>query len=365
MRLANQYNTHVPVTAGPELIDAVRRSGLRGRGGAGFPAGRKLAAVAAARGRAVVVANGCEGEPLSAKDGWLLEQLPQLVLDGAVACARAVGARRVLLCVGDRHAERVREAIGTRRDPVTLEGRIIPDAYVAGEETALAHALGGGPAGTPRFGARVYERGVRERPTLVQNVETLAHIALIARHGPDWFRERGTPADPGTALVTLSGAVGRPGVTEVELGTPLAAVLSAAQPIGAPRAVLIGGYFGAWVDAAAAIPLEHPLLGCGVLAALGEWQCGVCETGRVLRYLAGQSSGQCGPCRFGLRAIAGQFDDLTQPGALARLRRWADDIEGRGACGHPDGAVRLLRSALDVFAAEFAAHADGRHRSAA
>jgi NADH:ubiquinone oxidoreductase subunit F (NADH-binding) len=280
-----ERDEHMPVIAGPELIDAVVRSGLRGRGGAGFPAGRKLAAVAAARGRATVVANGCEGEPLSAKDAWLLEHRPHLVLDGAAACAAAVGARRVVVCAA-RPPAALAAALARRRDPVAVELREIPEAYVAGEETALASALSGGPAGTPRFGTRVYERGVRGRPTLVQNVETLAHIALIARYGPGWFRERGTREHPGTALVTLSGTY----VTEIELGTSLATVV----PAGGARAVLVGGYFGRWVDArdAEGIALEHPLLGCGVLAALGDGQCGVCGTGRVLRYLAGQSSGQ-------------------------------------------------------------------------
>ena len=177
MRLLAQRNEHVPAPSGERLIEAVTRSGLRGRGGAGFPAGQKLAAVARARGRAVVVVNGCEGEPLSAKDGWLLERLPQLVLDGAVASAEAVGARRVLVCVSERHAASVGAAIAERHDPVKLELRVIPDAYVAGEETALVHTLSGGPSATPTYATRVYQRGVRERPTLVQNVETLAHLA--------------------------------------------------------------------------------------------------------------------------------------------------------------------------------------------
>ncbi len=371
MRLLSALHRE-PLPGAGGLIDAVASSGLRGRGGAGFPTARKLAAVAEGR-RPVVVVNGAEGEPASEKDALLLDQQPHLVLDGAVLSAIAVGARRVVVGVPAARAAAVAAAIGDRRDGVELELHTVPDDYVAGEESALVHSIDGGRA-TPTFASRVYRRGVGGRPTLVQNAETLAHVALIARHGPDWFRERGTAEDPGTALLTVSGAVARPGVTEIALGTPLASVLSAAHPAGAPRAVLIGGYYGAWVDArdAAVLALGHEALrarglslGCGVVAVLGEDACGVCETARVLRYLAGESSGQCGPCRFGLSALAELFAEISagRRDAFPRLRRWADEIEGRGACHHPDGAVRLLRSALDVFAPELAEHAHGGCRA--
>jgi NADH:ubiquinone oxidoreductase subunit F (NADH-binding) len=350
-----------PQIAGAALIDAVTRSGLRGRGGAGFPTGRKLAAVASARRRPVVVVNACEGEPRSAKDALLLQRLPHLVLDGAVLAADAVHARETLLCTAGDPPPALTAALRERRDRVAIKLHAVPRSYVAGEESALVHRLNGGPAKPTLSPPRVYQKGVNSRPTLVQNAETLAHVALIARYGPAWFRERGTPDDPGTALITLAG-----GVREIELGTPLAAV------VPATRAVLVGGYFGAWVDGrdAAYTPLAHHALrerdlslGCGVVAALPDDACGLCETARILDYLAHESSGQCGPCVHGLRAVAALFADLTRGtaprDAVPRLRRWAGDIEGRGACHHPDGAVRLLRSALDVFATEAAEHAWG------
>jgi NADH:ubiquinone oxidoreductase subunit F (NADH-binding) len=365
------YGPLAGATTGRALIDAVLRSGLRGRGGAGFPAGRKLEAVASARGRAIVVANACEGEPASAKDRLLLEHLPHLVLDGAVLSAAAVGAREALVCVAGPPPPALEAALRERRDRVALKLRSVPHRYVAGEESALVHRLDGGPA-APTFAAAVYERGVKGRPTLVQNAETLAQLALIARRGPAWFREVGTRDDPGTALLTVSGAVAAPGVTEIALGAPLADVLAAARPLARVRAVLVGGYFGAWVDAgqAARTPLAHHglrerelSLGCGVVIVLGEDACGLCETAAMLDYLARESSGQCGPCTFGLRAVADRLLALcagTAPaGSLRRLRDWALDIEGRGACRHPDGAVRLLRSALHVFAPEAAEHEHG------
>jgi NADH:ubiquinone oxidoreductase subunit F (NADH-binding) len=353
--------------AGPGLIESVKRSGLRGRGGAGFPCGLKLEAVAKASKRPVVVVNGCESEPASGKDRLLLEQLPHLVLDGAALAAGAVGASRAVVCLSEQDAvavDSVSNALAERPDRRGFEISVVPERYVASEESALVRHLDGGPALPAYVPPRPFERGV-----LIQNAETLAHVALIARRGADWFREVGTPEDPGTTLLTVSGAVRDPGVYEVPLGTPLQAVLATAAPTARPRAILLGGYFGAWLAPAEAArrKLAHDAqgapLGCGVIVVLGEDACGVCESAAVLDYLAHQSAGQCGPCTFGLRAIADGLAALAggsaPAGTLDRLRRWAGDVEGRGACHHPDGAVRLLRSTLDVFAGEAAQHARG------
>jgi NADH:ubiquinone oxidoreductase subunit F (NADH-binding) len=356
--------------AGPGLIESVTRAGLRGRGGAGFPCGLKLAAVAKTGRRPTVVVNGCESEPASGKDRLLLEQLPHLVLDGAALAAAAVGAREVMVCVSavdELATDAVSNAIAERPDRRGFLLTAVPERYVSSEESALVRHLDGGPALPAYVPPRPFERGV-----LIQNAETLAHVALIARHGADWFRAVGTPEDPGTTLLTLSGAVRDPGVYEVPLGTPLGAVLAVGARGDSPRAVLLGGYFGSWVAPreAAALPLAHhglrargAALGCGVVVVLPQDACGVCETAAALDYLARQSAGQCGPCTFGLRAIADGVtalaDGAAPPGTLERLRRWAGDVEGRGACHHPDGAVRLLRSTLDVFAGDAAQHARG------
>lgn len=358
-----------------ELIGMVEQAGLTGRGGAGFPVAAKLAAVRDGRRRPVVVANGVEGEPASAKDKVLLMHAPQLVLDGAVLAARAIGARRVIVAAAQPAAAAVlSEAIVERRDHgVAIRCVLVPDRFVAGEETALVQFLNGGPC-LPTFGLpRPSDRGVGGSPTLVQNVETLAHLALIARHGPAWFRAVGTRAEPGSVLVTLSGAVRRPGVYEIPIGTPIADLVHEAG--GAARdvqAFLCGGYFGTWIGAEDALQARladsdlAPLggaLGARAIVALPADACGVAETSRVARYLAAQSAGQCGPCVHGLEAVARDLDRLVRRAASAEeavLRRRLGQIPGRGACKHPDGAVRLVSSALAVFKSEFARHFDGR-----
>lgn len=365
--LAAHVTRHGPLPDPTGLIDAVAAAGLRGRGGAWFPTSRKLGLVAAGRRPGTVVANGVDGEPASDKDNALLTVAPHLVLDGAVLAALAVGARDVIVCVprGAPLVATVATAIGQRADPVPVRVAEIPRRYVAGEESALVHYLTTGEARPTDRPPSVLERGVRGRPTLVDNVETLADVALIARYGADWFRAVGVPSAPGTTLVTTGGAVGRPGVLEVPVGTTIPAVCAASGGLaGAVRAVLVGGFGGRWVPAGAGVPLG-PDTGLGVLLALAAGACGIATTAHVLRYLAGESAGQCGPCMFGLPAISRDVDELAagpRPGSPvpARLPQRLATIDGRGACGHPDGAVRLVRSALTVFADDVAAHANGR-----
>ena len=358
-----------------QLIAEVGRAGLTGRGGAGFPTARKLAAVAAGRDAPVVVANGTEGEPASAKDKVLLACAPHLVLDGAVLAADMLGARQAIVVVHDAVREVVDSAAAERRrarlDRVKVKVMTGADRFVGGEASALVNWVAHGiplPTATP---PRVSECGLLSRPTLVQNVETLAHLALIARWGARWFRSLGTTAEPGSMLVTVIGAVRQPGVREIEIGTPVNEVLGLAGGPAAPLgALLIGGYFGTWADPAVAGPLPFSAEGlsavggspgAGLVAALPADVCGLAETARVARYLADESAGQCGPCVFGLGSIAGALADLAaarryEPG---RLRRWMAQTEGRGACHHPDGAVRMVRSALAVFGPEIDRHAQG------
>lgn len=365
-----------PGRRGGELITIVSESGLHGRGGAAFPTATKLSAVVRSGRRTIVVANGSEGEPASAKDTFLLSAAPHLVLDGAVLAADAVGAREAIVCVhgGFNPAiPAVAAAIAERReagsDRVGLKLVEVPPRYVAGEESALVHLLNGGPATPTLVPPRPFQRGVGGRPTLVQNVETLAHIALIARHGPDWFRSIGTHEAPGSALVTVTGELRRPGVFEIALGAPIADVVRhAGGDIGDLEALLVGGYFGTWISAteAATQRLDQPSLsaaghtmGAGVIVAVGNGRCGLAETAHVMRYLANESAGQCGPCVHGLAAIAREITSVAQGNRGARperLVRWSEQVRGRGACRHPDGAVHLLASALRVFGDDLTHH---------
>jgi NADH:ubiquinone oxidoreductase subunit F (NADH-binding) len=364
---------------GATLIAEVEASGLRGRGGAGFPAHIKLATVAAGR-RPVVVANGVEGEPASHKDSLLMRINPHLVLDGAAAAAAAVGAREIIVAV-DRNAVSAHASLATAiaeraraGERESIELVLVPGRFVAGEETALVQWLNGGPARPTFVPPRPFERGVRGRPTLVQNVETLANIALIARNGSGWFRDAGSDEEPGSMIATLGGAVRQPAIVELETGTELRAALERSGGFDpSASAVLVGGYFGTWVPLASSLdaPLSEaglrPLgasLGARSITVLPGRSCGVIETARVAHYLAGESAGQCGPCLFGLRAIADALAsiaacDTGAPGALQRLRRIAPEVAGRGACAHPDGATRLVSSALSVFREEIAHHLAG------
>jgi NADH:ubiquinone oxidoreductase subunit F (NADH-binding) len=235
------------------------------------------------------------------------------------------------------------------------------------------HWLNGGEARPTTTPPRPFERGVGKRPTLIDNVETLAHLALIARYGAAWFREAGTREASGTMLTTVTGAVSQPGVYEVEAGTSVGDVLELAGLQAGAEAVLIGGYFGTWHDiaAVAARPFTAAGLrpadaspGAGVLFALPAEACGLAEAARIMRFLASQGAQQCGPCIFGLPAIA---DDLAQLAAgrpegdpLSRMQRRFGVISGRGACRHPDGAVRMAASAVQTFGAD--AHAHARRR---
>lgn len=361
------------------LIDLVDSSGLRGRGGAGFPTARKMRSVAEGKRRPVVVANGTEGEPASGKDRVLLAHAPHLVVDGTLWAAAAVGADRVVICVDRANPSAVAGvefAMAERaaREPSAVDLRLsaTPPRYVAGEETALVHFVNGGPAKPTAAPPRPYQRGVDGRPSLVQNVETLAHLTQIATRGADWFRQTGTVEEPGTALFSVSGAVARPGVVEAPIGTPGADILALAGGPSAPlQALLVGGFFGTWVSADT-LDARHsraglgPLgasPGAGVIVALATQACGLAETARIVAWYAAESAGQCGPCLFGLADLAGGAAQLGRasavPADVEQLRRWAELIDGRGGCRHPDGAVRLLRSALTVFAADLASHARG------
>jgi NADH:ubiquinone oxidoreductase subunit F (NADH-binding) len=368
----SRYGTVPYRNAAGALVQDTEAAGLTGRGGAAFPVHRKLAAVAQAKGmRKVAVANGAESEPASRKDELLLRIAPHLVLDGLQLAAAAVGATEAHLYVhaapGPQILRALAERASRRLDPLPVSITQAPPRFLAGQETALINRLGGGPA-LPAFQPpRVSERGLGGAPTLVQNAETLAHLALIARYGPRWFRAVGTETEPGSMLTTVYRPDRRTEIHEVPVGLPLSALLPADA-----QAWLVGGYHGTWLPLPEAkdLTLDHASLrefgaspGAGVLAALPADRCGLAEAARVTSYLAAESAGQCGPCLNGLPRIAAALAELAagkhRRQTRADLERWSGLVTGRGACHHPDGTVRFVRSALTTFSAEIDRHARG------
>ncbi len=362
----------LPDWRGSSFLDELERSGLRGQGGAWFPLAVKWRSLRPSRLRGpVIVANGAEGEPASGKDRMLVHLLPHLVLDGAAVAARTLGASQVYVHVHADAVSTMRRAIAERQqlglDPVTPEVVVAPERYLAGQESAVVSTISGDRPATPYFaGIRsVRDQGVAGRPTLVQNVESLAHVALIARFGAAWFRSVGTPDSPGTSLLTVTGRWEEPRIVEAPLGMPLGHFLGIGPgDADQIQGVLLGGYGGGWLRTtqALAMPLTEEearrngsSLGAGVVALLPSSACSVAEVSRVVRYMDGQKAGQCGPCINGLDGLARSLELLAyQPGSLRgglnSILTLCDLVEGRGACGHPDGVARFVRSALRVFA---------------
>ena len=369
------YDDHV-LRFGPRpdvsaaLLADVEHAGLLGHGGAFVPVAVKWRSALLRKGPLTVVANAAESEPLAGKDGTLIRQRPHLVLDGLMIAAQALGADRAIIWLhGDDYTARAvfEEAFQDRgwsgRD-VPIEIIDGPVHYLAGEAQAITRATSGGPA-LPFPRRNVTDP--RAPQTIVQNVETLARLAMLARGLPNTR----------TRLLTVLGAHRM--VIEVAQSTTIEQVLIGLGWKAAPQAVLLGGYAGIWAkwDDVASLEVNEKkmraaklTLGAGVMVPLAEDACGVRVTADLVSYLASMSARQCGPCLFGLPALAehwaGLADEDGDRRTMDRLRADISAIEGRGACRHPDGATRLSTSALQTFSAHLGAHVSGmrcRHRT--
>jgi NADH:ubiquinone oxidoreductase subunit F (NADH-binding) len=356
-----------------ELTDLVEAALIRGRGGAGFPVARKLAAARRARRAPEVVVNGAESEPASVKDRALLTRAPHLVLDGAQLIADEIGARGITVWVHDPAAADVLgRAIGERSDAVPVVVVRAPDGYLAGESSAALAHLGGAPAKPAFTLVPAAKQGPNGRAVVVNNVESTAAVAALVAHGLDQHRAAGTPDEPGTRLLTVHRGPGAPVLVEASTGIAVAEALAAVGAPGDVHAVLVGGYFGRWLhpgialDAAlscAGMADVDGTLGAGVVLAPDPQGCLLIEVATVVAHLAAQSAGQCGPCRNGLPALArtlsaivdGEADDAQ----VQRVHQLAATVTGRGACKHPDGVTMFAASAVDVLADEVTAHLDG------
>jgi len=356
--------------SGARLISTLAATELDGCGGGHFPVAAKWRAHREAGGGGVVVANGAESEPASAKDVALLQLRPHLVLDGLVSAAEALGARSLVMWLHEGASssfESVTRALAERRAAGLAEPIVYlataPRRYVAGESSAIVRALSGGPARPEFRRVPAAVRGVHGRPTLIQNVETLARTALIARSAS------GRPA--AARLFTIATASERT-VIEVAGTTMLAHAIDGVLGPRRHQAALVGGYGGSWVSwmALSALPANEGAararglsLGAGVLLPLGEHGCGLAVAAAIAEFLAAESARQCGPCLFGLRASADALTSITdlraRSGDARRLAGMLNEVSGRGACHHPDGAVRMIRSAMATFAADVHSHVAG------
>lgn len=353
-----------PSSALGDLLSAVDALTLRGRGGAAFSFATKLRTTAESRGRPVVVVNLSEGEPASSKDSALARWRPHLVLDGAVGTARALGSREVhVVLPGDRPLtmRAMGEACAERDDrPVRLVRHVASPRFVAGQSQAVLELMRGRPNLPVTTWTPAAVTGHRSRPTLLSNAETWAHVGRLLHTGPPVGL--GTVDEPGTTLLTLrtGHAVS---VREVEFGTALGDLL----PARLAPAMLLGGFHGTWAAAEEARLLRVSVpglraagysLGAGLVMSVDG--CPVTMTQRLVRYLAGESAGRCGPCRNGLPALATALADLTESHAVERVEELAGLLDGRGACAHPDGTVRLVRSLWASFPGEVDVHMSGR-----
>ena len=360
---------------GSALLDLVEQAGIRGQGGAAFPVAAKWRRVAGAA-RPVVVVNGAEREPGTLKDRYLISDRPGLVLDGVRLAMRAVGAKEAIVAV-DEDAIAAHDALSAAITEATARGLLggceirthkVPARYVAGEETALISFLNGGPA-TPRLRPPFpSDSGVSGRPTLVQNVETLAQVALAAVLGTEEFRAVGTVDAPGTGLFSVGPFGGPYHVEERPYGYSLRALLAETGLLDGARAVLVGGYAGGLLTpgalgvalAPAALAAAGASLGTKSVQVIGGDRCPVGVAAEIVGYFGAESAGQCPPCSRGLPDMAALLRGLEAgtggAQAAAELGQFMATLSGRGVCRLPDGAARVALSLFTNFRSEVEAH---------
>ncbi|MFO1541608.1 MAG: NADH-ubiquinone oxidoreductase-F iron-sulfur binding region domain-containing protein [Chloroflexota bacterium] len=376
-------------TAPEQLIGIVERSGLRGRGGAGFPAGRKWRACAETpRGVRYAIANGFGADPGAHADRILMERDPHAVVEGLALAAYAVGATEATIVVGasaQTAAARLRDAIAAAEAAgllgpsvlgtavaLTVTVRTLAGSFVTGEETVLLRALEDRRAQPDQRPPYPAVKGLWGKPTLVHNVQTLAAVPWIVTNGAEAFAPPGVAAAPGTMQLTLSGALGRPGIVEAPMGTTLRDLLDlAGGASGTLKALLVGGPTGGFLPAAA---LETPLgfgplaeagalVGSGSVLAVGA-ETSIPELATLLtRFLGDAACGKSIPCRIGTRRLAELGDALCsgvcRPTDAALLRTLAADMRDAALCGLEAGAGNPLVSGMRYFAGEFDASASG------
>jgi NADH:ubiquinone oxidoreductase subunit F (NADH-binding) len=369
-------------------VATIAASGLRGRGGAGYPAGAKWRAVAGAADPVrYVVANGYEADPAQSTNRVLMETRPFTVVEGIAIAALAVGARDAVIAVRAEYAHAVRaleaavfaaeeagflgaDVLRSGRD-VAVTVRTVQGAYMLGEETVLLLALEGKRGQPEQRPPYPTERGLFGHPTLVHNVATLATVPWIVRHGIDAFRAIGDPEAPGTVLVQVSGAVANPGIAEVPTGTTLRELIDLAGGVAAGRtfkAALVGGPSGGLLPAELldtpysfdALRATGAHVGSGGVVIVDERACIVDLARLLVRYGADEACGKTIPCRIGLRRLAeiGQryADGTARPTDPKLLVDLAEDCAASALCDHERLAPSPLRTAMRYFGPEIDDH---------
>ncbi|MHB1286857.1 MAG: complex I 51 kDa subunit family protein [Leptospirales bacterium] len=385
-----------------EVIGQVRDAGLRGRGGSGFPTALKWEKVSTHRLREkYVVANGSEGEPGSHKDHFLIDTNPHQILEGIVIASYAVQAQKAFFFIKESFPEGIQRLLRAKEEAqaegligknilgsqysVDVEIFVGPSAYIAGEETALLEALEGRPP-RPRPKPPYYptDRGLYNAPTVVNNVETYAHVSHILRNGPVWFKERGLPKSPGTMVFAVTGSIRNPLVVELPLGTSLRTLIEEYAGGPLPGETITGFYpggpsFGILPHKDIDVALDYDSLrslgsgiGSGGVIVLSDKDCPVATATEFSRFYETGSCGQCPPCRIGTENIHDLLD-LLEDGkgsdeTVKRILRISEMIKGRGNCGLITASAYSVETLIKHFPEELSIHlSDGscsrKHRT--
>ncbi|MBI2323408.1 MAG: SLBB domain-containing protein [Chloroflexi bacterium] len=363
-----------------ETIAVVERSGLRGRGGAGFPLAQKLRATRTAAtlaGAAYVVANAYDADPDSPLSRTLLERKPDLVIDGLAIAAHVVGAEQCYLYL---HPEATRArscaeaALSRRIESLQEAGTRVaialgPGGFMGGEESALLAVLENKRAMARQRPPWPAEQGIALRPTLVSSAETLAALPPIVRDGPEAFRVAGTAGSRGTKLVSVTGAVASPAVYEVAFGSTLGEVIQAAGGVTtALKGIHVGGPTGGILNATrTGVRLDYEELkaagthlGSGQVRAIPEGVCIVNEAARLFSYLARETCAICVPCRVGTKRVGGILESITsglgRESDLPWLAELADHLNEFSLCGFGITSASIIRTTMSEFPDDYRTH---------
>ena len=361
-----------------DIITVVERSGLRGRGGGGFPLAEKLRATRTAAtlaDTAYVVANAYDADPDSPVSRTLLERKPDLVIDGIAIAAHVVGAEQCYLYLhpaADAARAAAEKALARREGSLNgtrLAIALGPGGFMGGEESALLAVLENKRAMARQRPPWPAEQGIGLRPTLVASAETLAVLPTIVRDGPEAFRVAGTAGSRGTKLVSVTGTVASPGVYEVAFGSTLGEAIQAAGGVTtALKGIHVGGPTGGILNATRTgvrlgyeeLRAAGTHLGSGQVRAIPEGVCIVNEAARLFAYLSRETCALCVPCRVGTKRVGGILESITsglgRETDLPWLAELADHLNAFSLCGFGITSASIIRTTMSEFPDDYRAH---------